>query len=77
MSSRTSSLRKHLPPMLAKLTVAPFEDAGWVFGEKYDGFRMVAKIEGGEVTLNSRKGKIISQSYVEVAERSKKRRAML
>jgi bifunctional non-homologous end joining protein LigD len=40
---------------------------GWVFEDKYDGFRMVAEIEAGKVTLYSRNGKIISQSYIEVA----------
>jgi bifunctional non-homologous end joining protein LigD len=54
--------------MLATLTDAPFDDAGWVFENKYDGFRMVAKTEGGKVTLYSRNGKIISHSYIEVAQ---------
>jgi bifunctional non-homologous end joining protein LigD len=65
--SRTSTLPKRLRPMLATLTDAPFDDKGWVFEDKYDGFRMVAKIEGGKVTLYSRNGKIISHSYIEVA----------
>src|ERR1700716_3230195 len=65
--SRTSTLPKRLQPMLATLTDAPFDDPGWVFEDKYDGFRMVTKIEGGKVTLYSRNGKIISHSYIEVA----------
>ena len=65
---RTSTLPKRLQPMLATLTDAPFDDPGWVFEDKYDGFRMVAKIEGGKVTLYSRNGKIISHSYIEVAK---------
>jgi bifunctional non-homologous end joining protein LigD len=39
-----------------------------VFEDKYDGFRMVAKIKEGKVTLYSRNGKIISHSYIEVAK---------
>src|ERR1700710_2946151 len=66
--SRTSTLPKRLRPMLATLTDAPFDDSGWVFEDKYDGFRMVAKTEGGKVTLYSRNGKIISHSYIEVAK---------
>jgi bifunctional non-homologous end joining protein LigD len=66
--SRTSTLPKHLQPMLATLTDAPFDDKGWVFEDKYDGFRMVAKIESGKITLYSRNGKIISYSYIEVAK---------
>jgi bifunctional non-homologous end joining protein LigD len=65
---RTSTLPKRLQPMLATLTDAPFDDAGWIFEDKYDGFRMVAKIESGKVTLYSRNGKIISHSYIEVAK---------
>jgi bifunctional non-homologous end joining protein LigD len=65
---RTSTLPKRLQPILATLTDAPFNDAGWVFEDKYDGFRMVARTKGGKVTLYSRNGKIISHSYVEVAE---------
>lgn len=65
--SRTSTLPKRLQPMFATLTDGPFDDAGWIFEDKYDGFRMVAKIERGNVTLYSRNGKIISHSYMEVA----------
>src|SRR6059058_6623187 len=66
--SRTSTLSKRLQPMLATLTDAPFDDPGWVFEDKYDGFRMIAEIRNGMVVLYSRKGKIISHSYVEVAK---------
>jgi bifunctional non-homologous end joining protein LigD len=65
---RTSTLPQRLQPMLATLTEAPFDDRNWVFEDKYDGFRMIAKIEGGKVTLYSRNGKIISGNYIEIAE---------
>src|ERR1700739_4044155 len=64
--SRTSTLPKRLQPMLATLTDAPFDDPGWVFEDKYDGFRMIAEIKNGKVALHSRNGKIISRSYIEV-----------
>jgi bifunctional non-homologous end joining protein LigD len=66
--SRTSTLPKRLQPMLATLADAPFDDPGWVFEDKYDGFRMVAEIRRGKVALYSRNGKIISRSYIEVAK---------
>src|SRR5215208_6396725 len=66
--ARTSTLPKRLQPMLATLTNAPFDDKGWIFEDKYDGFRMVATIEGGKVTLYSRNGKIISHNYIEVVK---------
>jgi bifunctional non-homologous end joining protein LigD len=65
---RTSTLPKRLQPMLATLNDAPFDDKGWVFEDKYDGFRMVATIEDGQVTLYSRNGKILSHNYIEVAK---------
>lgn len=66
--SRTSTLPKRLQPMFATLTDAPFDDPGWVFEDKYDGFRMIAEIRRGKVALYSRNGKIISRSYIEVAK---------
>ena len=66
--ARVQNLPKRLQPMLATLTDAPFDDKGWIFEDKYDGFRMVATTLGGKVTLYSRNGKIISHSYIEVAK---------
>jgi bifunctional non-homologous end joining protein LigD len=66
--SRTSTLPKRLQPMLATLTDAPFDDPGWVFEDKYDGFRMIAESRRGKVALYSRNGKIVSRSYIEVAK---------
>lgn len=53
--------------MLATLTDAPFDDPDWVFESKWDGFRMVATIENGSVSLYSRNGKLVSESYRPVA----------
>jgi bifunctional non-homologous end joining protein LigD len=66
--ARTSTLPKQLQPMLATLTDAPFDDRDWIFEDKYDGFRVLATIEGGEVTLYSRNGKIIGHNFIQVAK---------
>jgi bifunctional non-homologous end joining protein LigD len=66
--ARTSTLPKQLQPMLATLTDAPFDDKDWIFEDKYDGFRVLATIEGGEVTLYSRNGKVIGHNYIQVAK---------
>lgn len=66
--TRASTLPKRLQPMLATLTDAPFDDPGWVFEDKFDGFRMVCEVRKGKVALYSRNGQIISESYVEVAK---------
>ena len=66
--ARIQKLPKRLQPMLATLTDAPFDDRDWVFETKWDGFRMVASIVGGKVTLYSRNGQIISDNYRVVAQ---------
>jgi bifunctional non-homologous end joining protein LigD len=73
--ARVSKLPKRLQPMLATLTDAAFDDPDWVFETKWDGFRMIACIERGGVTLYSRNGKIISESYVVVAKALEKVKA--
>jgi bifunctional non-homologous end joining protein LigD len=66
--AREQKLPKRLQPMLATLTDAPFDDPGWVFETKWDGFRMIAVIEAGHVALCSRNGKIVSDKYRAVAQ---------
>jgi bifunctional non-homologous end joining protein LigD len=43
-----------ISPMLASLAREPFQRKGWVFEEKYDGYRIVAYKEGKNVQLYSR-----------------------
>jgi bifunctional non-homologous end joining protein LigD len=38
-------------PMLATLVKEPFQQRGWVYEEKYDGYRILAYKEGRRVTL--------------------------
>ena len=44
-----------LKPMLATLVDKPFSDPRWLFEPKLDGFRILAFIRDGGVTLRSRK----------------------
>jgi bifunctional non-homologous end joining protein LigD len=43
-----------IPPMLATLTGAPFDDPDWLFEVKWDGFRVEAVVDGGKVRLWTR-----------------------
>jgi bifunctional non-homologous end joining protein LigD len=54
--------------MLATLVEAPFHRPGWVYEEKYDGYRILAYKEGSRVTLLSRNGKDRTESFSDVAE---------
>jgi bifunctional non-homologous end joining protein LigD len=55
-------------PMLATLVREPFDRQGWVYEEKYDGYRIVAYKEGSRVTLLSRNAKDRTATFSDVAE---------
>ena len=54
-------------PMLARLVDGPFSHPGWLFEPKLDGYRIVAFVEPGRVTLRSRNGKDLTSRLPEVA----------
>ncbi len=54
-------------PMLAMLVSKPFDRAGWVYEEKYDGYRILAYKEGKKVTLLSRNDKDKTEAFATVA----------
>jgi len=60
--------RSVLRPMLATMIDAPFDDRNWVFETKWDGFRVVARIDHGDVTLLSRNGKNVTKIYASIAK---------
>src|SRR5579862_4699938 len=54
-------------PMLATLIRKSFHKAGWIYEEKYDGYRILAYKEGERVTLISRNGNDRTGTYPGVA----------
>ncbi len=54
-------------PMLAKLSTEVFDDDGWIFEKKLDGYRMLA-ITGNIVKLTSRNGQNYTARYGPVAD---------
>jgi len=55
-------------PMLATLVDRPFDKPGWIYEEKYDGYRILAYKEGSRVTLVSRNGKDRTSTFSAVAD---------
>jgi bifunctional non-homologous end joining protein LigD len=55
-------------PMLATLVKQPFDKPGWVYEEKYDGYRILAYKEGGRVTLLSRNANDRTETFSGVAK---------
>jgi bifunctional non-homologous end joining protein LigD len=55
-------------PMLATLVDDPFDDPGWIFEVKWDGYRTISFIRNGNVFLQSRNGKNFTEKYYPIAE---------
>ncbi len=55
-------------PMKAVLTDKPFSDSDWVFERKLDGERCGALRRGGNVTLLSRTGRAMDDTYPELVD---------
>jgi hypothetical protein len=60
-------LPKIRDPMAATQIAKPFHRSGWVYEEKYDGWRMVAYKDGTAVRLVSRAGKDHDRRFAELA----------
>jgi bifunctional non-homologous end joining protein LigD len=54
--------------MLATLVSEPFHRKGWIFEEKYDGYRILAWKRGSKVELRSRNGNDKTAAFAEIAE---------
>ena len=50
-------------PMLATLVAEPFDDKGWVFEAKWDGFRLITEKRGRALRLWSRNGIDVTTKY--------------
>jgi bifunctional non-homologous end joining protein LigD len=53
--------------MLATLVDKPFHQPGWIYEEKYDGYRILAYKEGDKVTLLSRNNNDRTHSHPQIA----------
>ena len=56
-----------IDPMQSTEVAQPFHRDGWVYEEKYDGWRMVAYKDGTQVRLVSRAGKDHARRFSEIA----------
>ncbi len=54
-------------PMLAALSEELPKGRGWLYELKWDGFRTIASLRGGETTLRSRKDQDLTQRFAAVA----------
>ena len=59
---------KAVRPMHATVVKEPFDDPDWIFEVKWDGYRAVAEIRDGAVSLYSRNGISFNKKFSPVAE---------
>jgi bifunctional non-homologous end joining protein LigD len=60
--------RRTYAPMLATLAEDVPRGAGWVFEVKWDGYRAIATLAGGDATLTSRNGNDLTARFENVAK---------
>jgi bifunctional non-homologous end joining protein LigD len=62
-SSSSPTRRGDYRPMLASLAEAPPRGKEWLYEVKWDGYRAIARIAGGETTLTSRNGNDLTARF--------------
>jgi bifunctional non-homologous end joining protein LigD len=63
-----STARGSYKPMLATLVDKLPTSAGWLFEPKWDGYRALAYVRGGEATLRSRRGNDLTERFAVIAK---------
>ena len=61
----------YIKPMLAKETAEPFDDEGWLFEIKWDGYRAIAEKKKNNILLYSRNGLNFQSTYPVVVNQLK------
>ena len=62
-----ASMPHDVKPMLATLIDEPFDDPGWIFEIKQDGYRALAELQNGAVQLYSRNNISFNRQFASVA----------
>ena len=66
--SGSSAARSDYRPMLASATAEPPRGEGWLHEVKFDGFRAIVTIRGGEARLASRNGNDLTARFAEISQ---------
>ena len=68
IEGKRSGFPKSFSPMLATLVDKPFDEPGWAYEIKWDGYRAVAMINKGKVELVSRNNKSFNEKFYPVVD---------
>src|SRR6478735_5247319 len=66
MPGKKAKFPTEFQPMLATLVDKPFEEKGWIYEIKWDGYRAVALMNKGKVELKSRNNKSFNEKFYPV-----------
>jgi bifunctional non-homologous end joining protein LigD len=62
----------NIKPMLATLVKEPFDHPDWIFEVKWDGYRAIAEIRDGDISLYSRNHISLNQKFFPIVESLRK-----
>ena len=68
LAGEEAAFPTNVKPMMARLADEPFSHSDWLFEPKLDGFRAVALVRHGKVTLLSRTGNDLTDHFREVVD---------
>jgi len=61
-----AAMPENISPMLATLVDKPFDEPGWLYEVKWDGYRVIAYLHNGEVEMRSRNNKSFNEKFYSV-----------
>ncbi len=72
LAGKKTAFPKVIEPMLATLVNEPFDNDEWMYEVKWDGYRAVAFLNKGQVTIKSRNGKSLDKKFYAIQEELKR-----
>ena len=71
-SGSKTAFPQDMKPMLATLVDKPFDEPGWLYEVKWDGYRTIIYLNNGEVDMRSRNNKDFNEKFYAVFNTIKK-----
>jgi bifunctional non-homologous end joining protein LigD len=65
-TKKKSGMPEDVKPMLATLVNEPFDEEGWLYEVKWDGYRAISYLRGGEIDIRSRNNKNFNKKFYPV-----------
>src|SRR5438132_12525359 len=65
---KRSAFPSNIQPMLATLVDKPFDEPGWQYEVKWDGYRAIGYLNKGNIDIRSRNNKSFNEKFYPVYE---------